>query len=367
MSVMVYKCPQCGAALTFDADSQRWNCQFCLGSFDEATLEKILAAQKEKDADFEKPEEPEPEAGMAQEQARTDEEFNRNARVYICPDCGAEIVTDATTAATFCVFCHNPTIIPGRLSGEYRPSKVIPFKISKEAAQKAFIKWCGRKPLVPSDFKSKPQMEKITGVYVPFWLHDCSVSGTIRANAQKIRTWRSGDTEYTETRYYEAYRDGDMRFSGIPADGSSKMEDNMMDLLEPFDYTQMVDFAMSYLSGFLAEKYDVDKEAVWPRVKERVGNDTVTTLLNTIKGYDTVQVAHKEVRIKNKQVHYTLLPVWMLMYKHRDKKYLFAMNGQTGKVVGTLPISMGRVIAWFSGIAAAVFAVLFTAAGVLLS
>lgn len=365
MSVMVYKCPQCGASLTFDADKQSWDCKFCLGSFDVETLEKHLAAQKEKNPDFEKPEEAGPEGGVEHDHVHVDDEFNKYARAYICPDCGAEIVTDATTAATFCVFCHNPTIIPSRLAGEYRPSKVIPFKISKEAAQKAFMNWCRKKPLVPSAFKSRPQMEKITGMYLPFWLHDCAVSGTIHANAQKIRRWRSGNYEYTETQYYELFREGDMRFSGVPADGSSKMEDTMMDLLEPFEYDQMVDFSMSYLSGYLAEKYDVDKEAVFPRIKERVANDTISQLMTTTRGYDAIQVRHKEVRIKSKQVHYTLLPVWMLIYKHKDKKYLYAMNGQTSKVVGNLPISIGRMFAWFGGIAAAVFALIFTAAGVL--
>jgi len=364
---MVYKCPQCGASLTFNADTQRWDCKFCLGSFDVETLEKRLAeeAQKEQET-FGQPGEAGQEGETWQEEVVVDEEFNRNARAYICPDCGAEIVTDSTTAATFCAFCHNPAVIPARLSGEYRPSKVIPFKISKEAAQKAFMDWCRKKPLVPSEFKSRPQMEKMTGMYIPFWLHDCSVSGTLRANAQKIRKWRSGKYEYTETSYYEIHREGDMRFTGVPADGSSKMDDKMMDLLEPYDYSQMVDFAMSYLSGYLAEKYDVDKETVWPRVKQRVAEDTVTQLMLSARGYDAIQVTHQEVRIREKKVHYTLLPVWMLIYKHKDKKYLFAMNGQTGKVVGNLPISFARVAAWFGGIAAAICALLFLIGGVMM-
>lgn len=366
MSVLVYKCPQCGAPLTFDADRQRWECRFCLGTYDVETLEKLFAQEAHKEEVPYGTEEAREQKEGARPAFAEDEEFNRNARAYRCPDCGAEIVTDATTAATFCVFCHNPAIIQSRLSGEYRPSKVIPFSISREAAQKAFINWCGRKPLVPSAFKSKPQVEKITGMYLPFWLHDCAVSGTLRADARKIRRWRSGDTEYTETSYYEIYRDGDMSFSGVPADGSSKMDDTMMDLLEPYDYTQMVDFSMSYLSGYLAEKFDVDKEAVWPRIRERVTEDAISQLMSTIRGYDTVKVTHKDVKITDRKVHYTLLPVWMLIYIHRGKKFLFAMNGQTGKVVGTLPVSVGRVFAWFFGIAASVFAALFTVMGVIL-
>jgi hypothetical protein len=362
MSVVVYKCPQCGAPLTFDADKQRWECKFCLGSYDVETLERQLAGK----AGEQESQEETGQEGEAARHIEEEDEFSRSARAYRCPDCGAEIVTDATTAATFCVFCHNPTIIPSRLSGEYRPSKVIPFKISKEAAQEAFLKWCRRKPLVPSDFKSKPRLEKIRGVYLPFWLHDCTAAGTLRADATKIRTWRSGRYEYTETSYYEIYRQGNMSFSGVPADGSSKMDDNMMDLLEPYDYDEMVDFSMSYLSGYLAEKFDVDREAVWPRVKERISEDTVSQLMSTVRGYNTVRITYKNVDIQDKEVHYTLFPVWMLIYRRGDKKYLFAMNGQTGKVVGTLPLSIGRAFAWFFGIAAAVFAALFTVMGVIL-
>lgn len=357
MSVMVYKCPQCGAPLTFDADKQTWSCKFCLGSYEVEQLEKLLAQEKHEDQSSSL----ENEASETPQEDNTavDEDFNQNARVYSCPDCGAEIVTDATTAATFCVFCHNPTIIQSQLSGAYKPHKVIPFKFDKEKAKEAFKKWCRKKPLVPGLFKSAPSLEKITGVYLPFWLFDCDISGGIHANAQKIRTWRTGNTEYTETQYFEVIRDGNMHFEHVPADGSSKMEDNMMDLLEPYYYDQMVDFSMPYLSGYLAEKYDQDENAVFPRIDKRVNEDTVSQLRDTIKGYSAVQVDQSNVAFLKKHAHYALLPVWMQKYKYKDKDYLFAMNGQTGKVVGNLPYSMGRAAAWFGGIAAAVFAILF--------
>ena len=363
MSVMVYKCPQCGAPLTFDADKQSWVCKYCLGSFEVEQLEEILAEkQQDGGASQEEPEAVQPERRTS---GIEDDDFNQNARVYTCPDCGAEIVTDATTAATFCVFCHNPAIIQSQLSGDYRPSKVIPFKFDKEKAKETFKKWCRKKPLVPAIFKSAPELEKITGMYLPFWLYDCDVAGSMHATAQKIRTWRTGNYEYTETQYFEIFRDGTMFFKGVPADGSSKMEDNMMDLLEPFYYDQLIDFSMPYLSGYLAEKYDQDQNAVFPRIEKRVNEDTISELRESIKGYAAVQVEQSNVLFRSKFADYALLPVWMQTYKYNGKNYLFAMNGQTGKAVGNLPYSFKRAAAWFGGIAAAVFAILF-AGGMLL-
>lgn len=358
MSVLVTKCPQCGAALKFDAEKQSWDCQFCLGSFSIEEMDRIMAEQKQSGEEADHTEENHEFVEEMYERAET-HDFSGEVRSYSCPDCGAHIVTDATTAATFCVFCHNPTIIASQLSGEFRPSKVIPFKFNKEAATQSFLKWCGKKPLVPADFKSKPQLEKLTGVYVPFWLYNCDVHGDLKADAHKVRSWRTGNYEYTETQYYEVFRTANMRFKRVPADGSSKMDDKMMDILEPYDYNQLIDFSMPYLSGYLAEKYDLDREAVFPRVYDRVQQDTITQLSRTINGYSSVRIENSQVNIRKKHADYALLPVWMLTYKHRGKSYMFAMNGQTGKVVGKLPISMKRVVAWISGIAAVVTAVLF--------
>ncbi len=351
MSILVYKCPQCSAALAFDAEKQSWDCPYCSGSFDLEQLEKIEAS---KASEF-----THEDVESHDEMQIDDPHFNSDARVYSCPDCGAQIVTDATTAATFCAFCQNPTIIPGQLLGDFRPSKVIPFKFNKESATNAFTKWCGKKPLVPKNFKSGPHLEKITGIYLPFWLFNCDVSGSLTANATNERTWRSGNTEYTETKHYTIYRDGEMCFKSIPADGSAKMDDKIMDLLEPFNYDELVDFSMSYLSGYFAEKYDQNEKEVFPRIEKRVYDDTTTQLRNTIGGYSSVQVIDSQVSIDRCETAYTLMPIWMLNYKYKGKDFLFAMNGQTGKVAGKLPLSLFRVAAWFTGMAAAIFGILF--------
>jgi len=345
LAVITYKCPNCGGALEFKSQSQSWQCDFCLSDFNSHDIKAI-------------------EKGLLEEEARLadqrlqEKSFEAEARTYSCTSCGAEIVTDATTAATFCYYCHSPAILPGQLSGKFRPAKVIPFKIKREEATEAFIKWCKRKPLLSKDFTSASQLKLLSGVYIPFWLFDCDVRGRISAEGRSIRTWVSGDKRYTETKYYDVGRSATARFNGVPADGSKKTDDKLMETLEPFDYSQMEDFTMAYLAGYLAEKYDLDDNAVYGRITERINGYAERLLRDTISGYSSVSVRSCNVDISKNKATYVLLPTWLFTYNYKGRVYVFAMNGQTGKIAGSLPVSKERMAAWFGIISASVFTLL---------
>ena len=347
MPVIQYKCPNCGGPLTFDASGQDFGCEFCQSHFTEAQLKNAFP---EKEA--EEPTRPQSEAADA---------FAEHTSLYSCPSCGAQIMAEDTTAATFCYYCHGPVILSGRLSGEYRPSKVIPFRHDKEAALDGFKAWRAKKWFVPGEFKSGSQLEKIAGVYIPFWLADCRLNAGMHAIGKKIRTWVSGDYQYTETREFDVRRRAFVSFHGIPADGSSKTDDRLMEAIEPFNYREAKDFTMSYLSGYLAEKYDVQKEAVLPRIRERSDQAAAGVLRDSISGYSSVVVSSTDISFADLQWQYVLLPVWLLTYKHKDKNYFFAMNGQTGKMVGIPPLSIPKMLGFAGILMAAVF--LFTLLG----
>ncbi len=345
MAIITYKCPNCGGALEFNAESQNWKCEFCLSEFNNEQIKSFAEDKNLKDV-------------TQQQTTEKDTEFAERAKVYSCSSCGAEIVTDETTAATFCYYCHNPAIIPKQLSGQYRPAKVIPFKIKKEAAKDMFIKWCKKKPLLSKKFISDSQLELLSGIYIPFWLFDCDARGRITAEGRKVRTWVSGDKRYTETRYYDVVRAATASFNGIPADGSKKADDNLMEMLEPYDYSQMEDFSMSYLSGYLAEKYDIAEKHVFGRISDRINEYTNTLLRNNIQGYSSITVRNSNVDIYESKANYVLLPTWMFTYNYKGKTYVFALNGQTGKIAGSLPLSKGRMAAWFGIISGITFAIL---------
>lgn len=323
MGVVDHKCLSCGATLPFNPKTQRWDCEYCGASYSLTELNE--SAENKKD------------------QERKAYELN----CYHCPDCGAEIVADDTTTATFCVYCGNTSIIKDKLKGEFKPSKIIPFKTTKEQAINAFKQIKKGKIFAPKEFNNEENIQKITGVYIPFWVYDCDTQGDIEIDATKVRTWIAGNYNYTKTDYYRVRRSGNMKFDNVPVDGSSKFNDDMMDSVEPFDYKDLKEFDMSYLSGFLSENYDITKENASIRMKQRVENTTINELKSTVGHYTTSKIRNADVKIDTREIEYMLLPVWMLNIKFKDKLYLFAMNGQTGKMIGDIPIHKGKLaIIW---------------------
>lgn len=319
-STVSYKCPNCGGELVFDADRQKFICGWCCSDF---SADEISAADNT----------------QASEINHAEEQFAQDTDVYICSSCGAEIICDHNTAASFCYYCHNPVTLKGRLEGNYRPEKLIPFKIAREKAEEIFKKYCAHKFFLPSDFVSSGQIEKMVGLYVPFWLADCDAEARLSAECYRVNTYTSGNTTYTTTKIYDVEREGKFHYDGIPADGSEKIDDSIMDAIEPFDYNGLVDFDMAYLSGFFCDKYDVGKNEVLLRIKSKVEDAAVKVLKADISGYTSVRVKNKTVRMLGTKWHYMTLPVWFMNYRHGGKSYNFAINGQTGKVAGIYPVS----------------------------
>lgn len=345
-NVMEYKCPCCGAGLHFGDETQKMTCQYCDNEFDLETVKEFNESLEQADSE---------EFTHAEaNQQQWSEEEQQHVQGFVCPSCGGELLSDEHTAATFCPYCGNPSIMPGRVSGGLRPDGVIPFKKSKEDAKAAFLSLCKGKPLLPKGFTQEHQLEKITGIYVPFWLYDCSGGLKGKYNATRIHRWSDSNYHYTKTDHYMLTREADADFEGIPMDGSSKMDDVFMESIEPFDYSQIVDFDTAYLSGYFADKYDVPSSAGEQRIRQRVTQSMDDMLQSTFLGYATVVPASKQVQIRQSGAKYILLPVWILNTRYRDKTYTFAMNGQTGKMTGSLPICPKRSAAWFAGIAAAV-------------
>lgn len=347
-TVLEYKCPSCGATLPFDQEKQRMACLYCDTEFE---LEAIKAYNESLNST-------EAESITWEEESSQawSEEETEGLRSFTCPSCAGVLITEDTTAATFCPYCGNSTILPGRVSGGLKPDGVIPFKTGKDDAKAAFLKLCKGKPLLPKFFTQEQQIEKITGMYVPFWLYDCDSRFRGQYQATRVHHWSDSHYNYTKTDYYHLTRGATASFAAIPMDASSKMDNAIMESIEPFDYSQMVDFETAYLSGFLADKYDVEARSGEDRIRQRVSTSMDELLAPSMIGYSSVVPINKHIDIDHSKAKYVLLPVWMLTTKYRDKEYLFAMNGQTGKITGTLPICPKRTAAWFLGITAAVTA-----------
>lgn len=331
-STLTYQCPNCSAGLVFDAEKQSFACDFCLSEFTEAELAESRAAER------------------AEKKAREETEFSEGVNAYYCSSCGAQIIAEKNTAADMCYYCHNPIVLTDKVQGALRPSKIIPFKMSKEEAEEHFISFAKSKWFVPNDYFSKDTAEKICGVYYPFWVTDADTDAALNATGKTVRTWRSGDYRYTETNTYAVHRRGRIHFEDIATSAISTEDKAMLEGILPYPTDAYVDFSIPYLQGFVAKSRDIEQADLGGEVKRRMNNYAEELLKRTATGYSSVTTNSVDVAILNAHWEYSLMPIWLLTYKKNDKTYIYAMNGATGKMYGELPVSIPKLIALGVGV-----------------
>ena len=331
-TLLEQKCPCCGGAVEFDVGVQKLKCPFCDTEFDITS--------------------------MPQEETNTVEPINWNSQgtqwgagetdgmsVYACKSCGGEIVADAATGATSCPYCGNQVVMKGQFSGAYRPDLIIPFKLDKKAAKEAFKKHLSGKKFVPKGFLDDNKLEEIKGIYVPYWLFSCDAYAQMTFYGEKKTVWSDSNYHYTKTDTYDVYREGSVSFDNVPVDASQKIDDKLMESIEPFNLSQAVDFNTAYLAGYVADKFDVDVNDCMGRANQRIGQSVLDSFKHeTVKGYDDVGGERvNALNVTNGFYKYALLPVWLVNTKWNGQTYTYAMNGQTGKFVGNIPTDENKV------------------------
>ena len=345
-----YKCPSCGSALAYKANEGKLVCDSCGNKYD---VDYIISGGR-----------PEDIAGTGFDWGAYKQDLDLSqsmdeTQVFVCQSCGAEIETDKNTAATKCPFCGSNVVLNDRLKGGLKPNAIIPFKITPKELPDAIKKFYEKKRLLPGNFFDLNEIGKVQGVYVPFWLFDCKVDGNVTYNAQRVVSFTDGDYRVTTTSFYVLYRDGEMCFEKVPVDASVKMDNDLMDSIEPFDYNELVDFNSGYLAGYLADRFDSSPDDELDRATSRMINSTSDVMRESTLGYTSVQQRSNNLRATGASVRYVLLPVYLLHCKYNGKEYRYAVNGQTGKVVGELPISRPKQFAWFGIVGGIVFAASF--------
>ena len=347
-----YKCPSCGGALTFNASEGNVTCPYCDSSFDVKEIEQLYNAQNHDESDDHIAQDATVEAGSfdSQDADWNTDSLNENwgadsqgMKQYSCPSCGASLICDETTAATSCPYCDNPMVMQQQFSGSLKPDYIIPFKIEKKDAVEALKNFYNGKPLLPDEFANQNHLDEIKGIYVPFWFFDGTAYGSAVFHATTTHTHRTQNATVITTKNYKCYRDGNISFSMVPVDASKKMDNALMDSLEPFNYKEIKEFSTGYLPGYLANIPDDDVKNCFSRANVRCAATCIDALEKTVTGYETVRLTSKNVKLKQGSVHYGLIPVWILNTHCDGKKYVYAVNGQSGKVVGELPISSSKV------------------------
>lgn len=375
-----HKCPNCGGPLLFDPKDQKFHCEYCLSVYTEDEVTAYETAQRDAHLEADTAQVPEPELtfsaesqaeGMTPEEkaafkeATGTQDMNEDTlkgamELFDCPSCGAQIVTEATTAATYCYYCHNPVVLSGRLSGKFLPEKVLPFSIEKEEAVEKFLAWTKKKWFIPKDFFNKEQIDKMTGVYFPYWVVDAKVNGQLNGMGTTIRIWRVGDIEYTETQQFDVERQGKLSFKELIKNALSKnVQQKMVEAVQPFLLDKAVAFKSQYLAGFQAEKRDIEYDAIQNAIQSELKDYSESLLRDTASGYTTLTKLRTDISLENEENHYILLPIWVVTYRSNEqskKVYYYAMNGQTGKVSGILPVSYRRLGLFTFGVFASILA-----------
>lgn len=344
---LTYKCPNCDAGLVYDAEKQSFVCKFCISEFKEDELKNSDAEKKAKKAEDER-------------------EFGDAVNEYTCPSCGAEIIVDKSTAADFCYYCHNPVVLSGKVSGSFKPSKIIPFKFDKKEAKRIFLDFAKKKWFCPKDYFSEAHSEKITGVYYPFWVTDADTTARLDTTAFRVRSWTSGEYRYTETSRYDVKRGGDIHFEDITTSALSEEDKKMLEGILPYPKNEHIDFSIPYLQGYQAKKRDLDRDMLTTEVRGRMKGYSEQLLRDTIHGYTRVETDSLDLNIGHSHWEYTLMPIWILTYKKNDKTYVYAMNGSTGKIYGELPVSPWKLGLLGTAVAVAVAILGFLIGGGLL-
>ena len=309
--MLEYKCPCCDGAIKFDSTTQKLKCPYCDTEFEVDALKGY--DEDLKDAKPSRMNWTTPGGSWAEGETA-------GLHTYVCKSCGGEIVGDDTMAASACPFCGTPIV----------------------------------QTLLPKVFRSQNHIDEIKGVYVPFWLYDSDADAQLRFTATRTRCWSDDDYDYTETSYYSVRRDGVLGFDAVPVDGSSKMADDLMESIEPFAMQDAVAFNTAYLAGYVADKYDVDAKKSIERANERIRQSTEDAFTQTVTGYDSVKVDNSSIQLHGGKAKYALFPVWVLSTSWQGNNYIFAMNGQTGKFVGNLPVDKAAARKWTLGLTAAV-------------
>lgn len=331
--VLNFKCPCCAAPLSFSGASGEMTCKYCDSSF---TMEQVKAAEQ---AELEDGAGSEMTWSSSAQSLIQDE--SGKIQGYVCPSCGAQMVADEHTAATECPYCGNPAVIPQSFEGIYRPDLMLPFRVDKEQAKSKLQEFTKGKKLLPKSFTANNRIQEITGVYVPFWLYSCHADGYVAFEGVKSKSWEDERFVYTRKDHYRMVRQGEMDFQQIPVDAASQMDDATMDSLEPYDFTKAVAYDAAYFSGYLANRYDVEEKDAQPRANERVQNTFRTKMREQVRDYEEVAQKGESIRLSDAKAEYAMLPVWMMTTKYQGESYTFAINGQTGKMVGSLPIDKG--------------------------
>lgn len=313
----MFACKACGAALRFDIATQKMLCPYCDSQYDPLEIKDTGKAEEAKVFDI---------------------------TIFTCPMCGGELGGTETSAAEFCSYCGAPTILESRMARIEKPKYIIPFKKTKEDCGDALKSKLKKSVFLPGDFK-KCEVEKIRGIYMPCWSYNVVQDNVATVNVEQPTP---GAKDCIDKFRVSAHVKA--RYEGIPHDASEAYADRISEALEPYNYKERKPFTPSYIAGFFSDIQDVEREKYKKEAIDFADQQTFKEFVSQVP-VGNGEIVNKNGLNKTKlfdsqveRVDNTLIPVWFLAYRSRKRVAYATVNGETGKVVSDLPVSIGKVL-----------------------
>lgn len=335
-----FPCSGCGGSMAFDSESQMLKCPYC---GNEQPIPESSVRPVEHDFDSEEDEES-PEAtdwGLAQQTIH-------------CESCGGETLIPALQTAGACVFCGSPKVLAQGDKASIRPETMIPFQVSMQDAVSSFQAWKKKRWFVPNAFKKGNVKSKLTGIYIPFWTYDADTESSYTAErgdyhyrtVTRTRTVDGKTETYTDTERYTVWHhvsgDYGRSFDDVLIPASGQYETELLEKLGNYELGKLTGYKPEYLSGFVAERYSIDRKQGWELARERI-DDTLREEITSEIGGDEIRGLHIRTGFFNRTYKHVLLPVWNANYAYKNKTYRYMVNGQTGLVSGHAPRSAVKI------------------------
>ncbi len=323
-NLVTHKCPSCAGQLKYDIESGKFLCSHCGNSYDDEEIR-----------------------GSAANSDRQDDEFLERARMFMCPSCSALIMADSKYSATArCHYCDTDIVIGMRVDNDCKPDYVIPFKLTREQAKEKMVEFLQSKKYMPIELQNEEALTNFYGIYIPTWLGESEV--TAEYDVQCVEGTFSYDDDKDaygvsmDAKYYHIKRKATFNFRGIPVDAVKKLNDDFMESIEPYDYSELKEFDMMYLSGYAAERYSVPFKDVSDYLELRARREARDRIISPNRHLIT-KVFCQESEVDSMSAKYAMLPLYMCNIEHKGEKHTIIVNGQTGKTNGTVPVDERKV------------------------
>jgi hypothetical protein len=333
-------CAACGAQAEWNPSRQLLVCPFC-GTAAPFTVDAESGAIEELDLAKALRELPEDERGWQAEK-----------RTVQCQSCKAVSVFDPERVGQNCGFCGSPSLVDyTEIKAPIRPQSLLPFKITEGQVREQIRRWYASKWLAPGSLKTRALVDRVRGVYIPYWTFD----------AQAVCPWQAEAGHYYYTT--ESYRDNQGRhqtrqvrhvrwepasgqvdhfFDDEPVPGTHGVSHDLLRQVEPFRTTELVPYNTAYLSGFIVEHYQIVLlEAA------QASQDAMTRKLREMCAAEVPGDTHRNLQIhpvfSAQTFKHILVPVWLLTYLYSRQMYQVVVNGYDGRIAGQYPKSPWKI------------------------